>query len=782
MAKQKLTKEQIENIKNYGKTIESIDTFVQAVRQVPGMYIGSKGNKGFLNMIREVFQNAVDEIIKHDSPATYVIVSYDENTKRVIIEDNGRGIPYGDMNRIFTSQHTSSNYNKKKGEFSSGLHGIGSKITNALSHEFIVKSYILGKGKMIKFIEGVAWEQGEIDIPNEDNKQGTVIEFLVNEDVMGEVDLSAEIVLSLFTTIMTQATIGAVMHFNAVQKSGNIINETFVNTDGIVTNLYMKSESPIIKPIIISKYTGTMTVDVALTFDSDMGEPDITPFANLCPAGGVHVEGFIDGLCRWFRDYMNKIYLAKNKKTSVVNNDIKTGLKAIISIKHLHPVMEGQSKENVTNEDLFPFVKTTVMEQLTDWSKTNADDLQKIAKYFKEVAEIRIKGEEGKQKVASRYGNSITKMPEKYEAPYYPLKCGKCELYIFEGDSAGGSGKKARTKYQGIMPIRGKLPNAFTTPRTKFLANEEIDALIHIETGGSLSTWDGHTILWDKIIAGCDADPDGAHIETLILRFHMMYLRSVIEQGKLYRAVSPLFGETIGHGKNQKTIFYTDYSDLVAKTQKLFMKKYKISYIKNGEIPYKELEYLLNINENYLYYMNRAAGNYGINPVLLETILSNLDLPYDKIAELLKKRFSNYIELEKLGNTTIIRTLVNDGKEEKINTIYLNDNFLRDVENVKYQIDKNQFTTFKINGVERGLYELMSAFDKTTPNNIRRYKGLGEMNPTLLGQSTMEDENRVLVRYTMESAQEEINRMRYYESNRYELIKGSSASRLDLRS
>ena len=110
--------------------------------------------------------------------------------------------------------------------------------------------------------------------------------------------------------------------------------------------------------------------------------------------------------------------------------------------------------------------------------------------------------------------------------------------------------------------------------------------------------------------------------------------------------------------------------------------------------------------------MNRAAGNYGINPVLLETILSNLDLPYDKIAELLKKRFSNYIELEKLGNTTIIRTLVNDGKEEKINTIYLNDNFLRDVENVKYQIDKNQFTTFKINGVERGLYELMSAFDK----------------------------------------------------------------------
>lgn len=503
MANKKLMEE---NIKNYASQIETIDDFVEVVRKMPGMYIGSRGNKGFLNMVREIFQNSVDELEKEASPCTWINVIYDERTHTTTVEDNGRGIPFDAMIRIYTSQHTSSNYTKKEGEFSSGLHGVGSKVTNALSQWFTVESYILGEARRVEFIEGKPKSEPKV-IPNKNNKQGTIVSFRPSYETMGDITLTVDDVLGLVLLILPLTKIGSVINFKGIYSDGKEIVQNMTNTDGILTNLIMKTTNPVIKPIMISRYTGIMTADIAFTYDSnDLMVESITAFSNFCPTiEGTHVDGFLDGICHYFRNYMNKVYLASNKKNKlqITNSDIKTGLKAIVAVKHLNPVFTGQAKEILSNEDMQPFVKETVIQSLEQWAKENPKDLQKLCKYYKEVAEIRAKSEEGKVKLSSKYESSSLSagMPKKYTKP-----SGKknLELIICEGDSAAGSAKNSRCRErQGLFPIRGKMPNAFTTERSKFLSNEEVAAIITIVGGGYGRSFDISKVKWEKVIFTC---------------------------------------------------------------------------------------------------------------------------------------------------------------------------------------------------------------------------------------------------------------------------------------
>ena len=474
-----------ENIRNYSNEIVSLNSFVEAVRKVPGMYIGNKGNQGFLTMIKEIFQNSLDEVMRDSSPCDRVIVSYDERNHTTIVEDNGRGIPFKDMIRIFTSQHTSANYNKKQGEYTSGVHGVGSKVTNALSSTFIVESYILGEARRIEFIDGVPTTEEPVVIPNENNKQGTLVIFRPCYEIMGELTLKVQDVLGLIRGIVPLTKIGSRYEFNGIFMDGKPYHEVMVNEDGILTDLIMKTINPLVKPIMYSKDNGTMKAEIAFTYDSkDLQDANITSYANFCNViSGPFLDGFEQGLCNFFRNYMNRIYLVNNKKISIINNDIKVGLKAIVTVSHITPIFTGQAKERLGNEDLLPFIRDLTLETLNKWSKENPQDLQKICKYLKEVAEIRVKSEEGKVKLSTKYeSSSLTGLPKKYTKP-----TGKenLELLIVEGDSAAGSGKNSRcNKRQGMFPIRGKLPNAFTTEKNKFLSNEEVAGIITIIGGG----------------------------------------------------------------------------------------------------------------------------------------------------------------------------------------------------------------------------------------------------------------------------------------------------------
>lgn len=456
MATKKVTPEE-QAIRDYAKLIKTIDVFSKAVRQNPGQFIGYLRNKGFKNMYREIYQNAIDELIKAASPCDEVKVLFDERDNSVIVEDNGRGIPHGEIIRIFTSEHTSSNYTKEKGEYSSGLHGVGSKVVNALSSIFTVDSYILGEARHVEFIKGLPWDKGEQVIPNKNNKQGTVISFKPDYEIMGEINVTWEEIYELTVKILMLTNRGSKVIFKAIDKRGKLHEEVIINEDGIITDLIKKTAKPLITPIYMNMDNGTMKAEIAFTYDSEnLDDENITTFSNFCPTiGGKHLDGFIDGVCDYWRKYMNNVYLANSKKKiTVTKQDIKQGLRAVVSVAHIKPIFSGQAKDILDNDDMYYFCRDLVSSTMDNWLKTNQNEVKKLCEYFKDSAEVRLNSEKEKVKLSTKYSTSkLTGMPAKFVKPEKPRK--GAELIIVEGDSALGSIRDSRDKeIQGLFPIK----------------------------------------------------------------------------------------------------------------------------------------------------------------------------------------------------------------------------------------------------------------------------------------------------------------------------------------
>ena len=781
--KTKLTQDQIDNIQNYGNEIKSLKDFVESVRKLPGMYIGPIGNKGFINMVREIFQNAYDELNRDSSPCDSVVISFDERTFTVIIEDNGRGIPFGHIIRIFQNQHTSSNYEKKKGEYSSGRHGVGAKVTNALSTFFKIESYnsILGEGRVVEFRDGYPWDKGEVKIPNPDNKQGTVITFTPDMSVLGQLTVTWQEVFQLIDMLMPLSKRGSTAYFNAIDIKGKTHNEVIHNNDGMFTYIVKMTQHPLIMPIPLFKDSGIMKMDIMFTYDAnEMDEESILAFSNSCPTtAGTHIEGFKEGVAYFFTNYMNKVFLVnsagkKNKKElKVTAADTRVGLKAAISAAHLEPNFTGQAKEILSNEDMQPFVKNGVVDALEEWSKNNPKDFAKVCRYLKDVAELRLKQDKEKINLNKKYNsNSLTGLPSKYIAP-----TGKkdLELWIVEGDSAAGTMQNHRdNKTQGYFPIRGKMPNAFEKSAKEFLENAEVAGIINIIGGGYGKNFDITKVKWEKIIFGADADADGSHICALLLRFFILYMPDLIAAGKVYKAVPPLYGLEVS--KN-KTIYFTERIDYIKYVQKLFAKNNQVAYTDGKPITNAELTKILYINADYTYELLAIANRYAIDPELLETLLllhlSGAD--YKKLKAAIEKKY-RFMKVSKINGVTNIQGSLNS----KIQTIFYNQRVIDDCSRIINILNKNKNLSFMINGNISNLYELMSKFDESSPKNIRRFKGLGEMDGPSLNESTLNRENRILVQYTLEDAKQAVSEIRYYEDNKEKLLEGIEVSRFDV--
>lgn len=770
----------MDNILHYNEEIKTLENFVKVVRQNPGYHLGSIGNNGLKNMAREVWQNSFDELDKKSSPCTWVKIVFDERTYTFTTEDNGRGIPIGNILRIFMDPNTSSNYTKKQGEYSSGLHGVGAKVTNAMSHKFIIESYIYtGEARRVEFTEGYPWNKGEYKIPNPSKKQGTVITFIPSIEALGDISITWKDVHRWLTNIYPLNSVGSTVYFTAYDKNGKEYNETLVNEDGIMTYLIRETATPIIAPICISKDTGFMKMDVAFTWDSSESATDtIIAFANKCPTiFGTHIKGFEDGVTSFFVNYMNKIYLASQKKNklSVISNDIKAGIKAIVTVAHLRPIFDGQSKEKLSNEDMKPFVRDTIIEALDSWAKNNPKDLATICRYFRDIAEVRSSADKQRIRLTDKYNKSkLTGLPAKFVAP--TGKKNK-EFFITEGDSAAGLIKNNRiNQIQGYFPIRGKLPNAFDTSREKFLANAEVAGIIQIIGGGYGKTFDISKVKWDKIIFCTDADPDGNHIKALLLRFFIVYLPQLIEAGRVYATMPPLYGLKVGKGKY---IYLKDRMEYVKFIQKNFTKNNAVYDIKSKKaISPKELTRILFTNIDYVYDMERIANRYAIDPLLFETVMTLIynKVSFTKMANAIKKQFRFIDTIEKKCDTIIITGLVGS----KYQTMFVNDSLMYDAKVVLDNIAKNDIMAYKINNSVMSIYEMMKLFDKSAPSSIQRYKGLGEMDGKRLFDSTLDPSKRTLIQYTIESVKEEIETIRHYESNKNLLLTDTKLSRFDV--
>ena len=319
---------------NKQKEIKVIEDPVEAVRKLPDVYIGALGNPGFLNMYREILQNSLDEITKGNTLDKNIIVSYDARNHTVIVEDNGQGIPIDKLVPVFSVLHSSSNYDKVEGsgDYSSGKNGVGSTITNFLSKFFVVESFRMdGSAGKVEFYEGHINNKGVQPIKCPPGKHGLRTSF-APADMMGNITVTDIDIERLTWELAHLCVIGTTITYNAINTLGQKRSVVIRNTDGIRSIMSNICKKPLIQPIAFGEDNGSMKIEVLLSYDtSDMDESGIVSFVNMCPTiSGTHVDGFLDGVVKYFRDYMNKIYLANNKKLQVNAQDIRTGLKAVV--------------------------------------------------------------------------------------------------------------------------------------------------------------------------------------------------------------------------------------------------------------------------------------------------------------------------------------------------------------------------------------------------------------------------------------------------------------------
>lgn len=759
------TQEQIQKIKSYNKQIRTISNFAEAVRKTVTQYLGYTGNKGFINMIREIFQNSADELMKDDSPCDEIWVAFSEPDQEFAVRDNGRGIPHDSLIRVFTSQHTSSNYDKKPGEFSSGRHGVGAKVTNACSEYFIVDSYILGVGKRAEFKLGDASTAKLKDLPTVKDKQGSTVTFRPHIPTMGQTTVTCEDVLRLINSLVPLLKQGAKINFIGEKIDGGKVKQTIINKDGLMDGLNAIIKKPIITPIHFGALRDDkwMKAEIVFTFDSADDNEIIHSYGNFCPTrDGTHVEGFIAGMSKYFRNYMNKFYLPAKSKLTITNNDVRVGLRAIVTCSHMEPEFTGQSKEIISNADLVPFVRDLTEASLEEWAKRNNNDLQKICKYFKDIAEIRTKAEGERAKVKVKEVSSISGLPKKFVKP-----TGKknLELFIMEGDSAVGPAKNNRDNTcQGLFPIRGKIVNVMAATREKVVANQEVAAITAIIGAGFGRSFDIEKCKWEKIIIATDADPDGAHIRCLLLKFFLMYMQPLITSGRLYAAVPPLYGAKIG-GKMK---YFTDRTAYNKYLQKEFFKIHKLSLSNKVKLTESDVVDLLNRNTNYIRDIDAIANSFAIDVKLLEYILvlhtQGIELGSAKFKKAIESRYQ-FLKVSKTG----IEGLV----DSKYQTIYFSDTFLNACKYIIECIIKSP-TEFVVDGTKVSLYGLMKEFESLTPPSVTRYKGLGEMNGDQLFNSTLDPSdkgNRVLIKYTIDDVKYEIEKIKEIENDKIQLMK-----------
>jgi DNA gyrase subunit B len=539
--------------------------------------------------------------------------------------------------------------------------------------------------------------------------------------MMGEITVTDQEIYYLTWLLCNLCAIGTVVKFNSIDNMGQKKSLVIKNTKGIYEFIDTICEKKVFEPIYFTEDNGSMKLEVLLTYDiKNMDDPNIMSFGNTCPTnGGTHVDGFMDAVVKFFRDYMNKIYLVNNKKLTVTAQDIRTGLRAVVSCFHIKPLFTGQSKEIFSKEDMKPYAYGVTLRGLESWAQSNPADLQKISKYLKEVCEIRMKSEGEKIKMSDKYTASVVSgMPAKYKKPNGK---GPFEVIIGEGDSAISGMENNRDKSsQGLFPIRGKILNAMTTPVKKFFENEEICGMFKIfGYNGYSKTFDPTKFRPSKVIIATDADADGKHIESLLMLMFLKYLPFVILEGKLYCANPPLYG--ISTGKN-KMKFFADNIEYIEYVQDLFCKDNKIESVKGKPLTKKEITNIIYKNIDYVKIINHICNTYSIDPWLLEYILYNLDLMKDF------KKFKKAIEKQYKFTTVVIENgiiIVRGLVGSKYQTVFCNQMLLNDARPLIDLINRSD-DYYIINGNKSSIYDLMLLFNSFEPKSLTRYKGLGK--------------------------------------------------------
>ena len=526
---------------------------LEAVRKRPGMYIGSVSGKGLNHLIYEILDNAVDEHLA--GYCTLIQVILEKNGSCTVI-DNGRGIPV-DMHEkgmpaerlVFTTLHAGGKFDNTTYKTSGGLHGVGSSVVNALSTYLDIKISRDGWIHHDYYERGVPAlsleRDGSLPRLEKTSETGTCITFLPDAEIFEKTDFSAaEIKSRLHQTAYLNSELKIRFEDRRADEAEII---EYYEPDGIigfVADLNKKKEI-LCEPISLRGEAENIRVEAVFQFTNDFQE-NVMGFCNniLNAEGGTHLTGFKTTFTAIMNNYAREIGILKEKDANFTGADIRNGMTAVISIRHPAPRFEGQTKTKLDNPDAARAVSKVVGDEMTLYFDRNLDTLKTVLSCAGKAAKIRKTEERARN-------NLLAKQKYSFDSNGKLANCekkdpSKCEIFIVEGDSAGGSAKTARDRnYQAILPIRGKILNVAKASIDKVLANAEIQSMIHAFgcgfSEGYGNDFDISKLRYDKIIIMADADVDGAHISTLLLTLFYRFMPELIQEGHVYLAMPPLY-------------------------------------------------------------------------------------------------------------------------------------------------------------------------------------------------------------------------------------------------
>ncbi|MFW9991247.1 MAG: DNA topoisomerase (ATP-hydrolyzing) subunit B [Candidatus Odinarchaeota archaeon] len=559
---------------NYGASSIQVLEGIEAIQKRPGMYIGSTGPRGLHHLVYEILDNSIDEAMGGYCSDIKLEI---EGKGTVKITDNGRGIPVephpvlkqSALEIILTKLHSGGKFDSQSYKVSGGLHGVGLAVVNALSEYFEVVSRRNGKIYQQTYMRGE--KVTEVLEKGETEETGTTITFMPDSEIFETTDFDYKTLVGRIRELAFLNKGVRILIIDNRRKNGESEGRQneFHYEGGIKAMVRYLNESKTLLTgdiYYMEKERDRIQAEIALTYNTGFSTDSIYTFANNINTteGGMHLSGFKSGLTRAINNYAKAKGILKEKDELIKGEDTREGLTAVISVKVPEPQFEGQTKTKLGNTEVKNIVSTLLYEDLMEYFEHNPNAAKEICTKIKQAAEDRLKlkqardalkGKRASGSLPGKLADCISKIPDEKE------------LFIVEGDSAGGSAKKGRDRVtQAILPLRGKILNVQKSNMLSTLKNKEIMAIISALGTGIEEDFDLESLRYHKVIIMCDADVDGFHIETLLLTLFFRLMRGLIDNGFLYIAQPPLF--KLKTGKKIKYIYNASEDDLPDEIEK----------------------------------------------------------------------------------------------------------------------------------------------------------------------------------------------------------------------
>lgn len=538
----------IERAKEYDASQIQVLEGLEAVRKRPGMYIGSTSSEGLHHLVWEIVDNSIDEVLAGFATKIQVVIEEDNS---ITVVDDGRGIPVDiqaktgrpAVETVFTVLHAGGKFGGGGYKVSGGLHGVGSSVVNALSSQLDVKVYKDGNVYYQQYRCGAVVD--DLKIIEQSDRHGTTVHFIPDPEIFTETTVFD--FNKLATRIRELAFLNRGMHISIEDRREEKTVVKEYHYDGGIKSYveYLNANKAVLfpEPVYLEGEQQDIAVEVSMQY-TDGYHSNIMSFANNIHTyeGGTHESGFKTALTRVINDYARKQKLMKENDDNLTGEDVREGLTAVISIKHPDPQFEGQTKTKLGNSEVRTVTDRLFSEHFMKFLLENPSVGRQIIEKGLLASKARLAAKRAREVTRRKGALEISNLPGKL-ADCSSNDPEKCELFIVEGDSAGGSAKQGRNReFQAILPIRGKILNVEKASMDKILANEEIRSLFTAMGTGFGEDFDVSKARYHKLVIMTDADVDGAHIRTLLLTLFYRYMRPIVEAGYVYIAQPPLYG------------------------------------------------------------------------------------------------------------------------------------------------------------------------------------------------------------------------------------------------